>query len=726
MQIRTGRLLRRAAVAAKAPFRNSTKRTSLRPLAAAVLSHANANIDDSLMPWRLGQHSFHSARAACADGKDDTDTFTFQAETVQLLDIVINSLYTDKDTFIRELVSNASDALEKVRYLQNSGVDVVDKDAPMEIRIMTDEESNTITIEDNGIGLSREQLVENLGTIARSGSKAFLDEMSAADGDASSIIGRFGVGFYSAFMVAKSVKVYSRSATDAMSSVGPGNVWSSDGAGAFEVSPVADGLGRGTRIVIELRDADKNFASATVVESALRKYSNFVPFPIKLNGDVINTVQAIWAQSKSEITDDAYTEFYRYVASAYDEPMYRLHFQTDAPINLQALFFIGSMHEEKYGMGRMQPGVSLYSRKVLIESKMEGLLPDWMRFVKGVIDSADIPLNVSRESMQDSALVKKISNILTRRMIRTLEQEMKNDRAKYDTFFAEFGHFLKEGAVTDFERKNDIAKLLLFETSSRAAGELSALDDYISRCPADQGNIYYLCAPSRELAQASPYFEAFKHHKMEVLFLYTPIDEFVMNNLAEYEGRKLVSAESAGLDLAADGGRKDGGAQEKESEGAEEDSDASHASLKTAAPELDDEATKALSDYLKTVLDEKVSEVTVTSRLVSSPAVLVDHESAAIMRMMRMADQEHKSGGVPFRAQSKHKLEINPAHPILRELDVARNKNPDLAQHVADQLFDNCLMAAGILEDPVAMLPRLNALMRSSLSSTIITDDEKK
>ena len=464
----------------------------------------------------------------------EAESYKFEAETTQLLDIVINSLYTDKDVFLRELISNAADALEKLRYIQTakSQMKIHGADEELEITITIDSESTpkTITIQDSGIGMSQEQMIENLGTIARSGSKAFLQDHQ--EEGAIDIIGKFGVGFYAAFMVASKISVTSRSADASIE--GTANVWTSEGVGSYDIAAAPDSdITRGTQIVLELREENDEFANEQRLHSILRTYSNFVPFPIQLAGNRVNTVQAIWASTPSDISEEQYTEFYRYISNAFDEPMSKLHFRADVPLDLKALFYVPQMHSEKYGQGRMEPGVSLYSRKVLIDSKPENLLPEWLRFVKGVVDSEDLPLNISRESMQDSALIARIGSVLTRRFLRHLEDDAKKNAENYNAFFLEFGHFLKEGVVTDFNNKGNIAKLLRFESSSRKKEDdlLSSFDDYISRCPVTQNTIYYLCAPSRELAEASPYYEIFKSNKTEVLFLYTPIDEFVMGNL---------------------------------------------------------------------------------------------------------------------------------------------------------------------------------------------------
>lgn len=356
-------------------------------------------------------------------------TMEFQAETKQLLDIVTNSLYTDKEVFLRELISNASDALEKLRHLQTTGADIIEGDNKnMEIKITLDEVESSITIQDTGIGMTQEELISNLGTIARSGSKNFMAELqNSVNSDgldiARGIIGKFGVGFYSVFMVAKEVQVTTQPATG-----GPATVWTSDGTGTYEISELDDEevrQDRGTTVKIFLKSDFWHLISEPKIEEILNKYSNFVQFPIFLNGKRVNTVQAVWAMDPREVEYDTYVEFYKYIAQAVDDPLEILHFRADAPLEIQALLFIPSFHSEKYGMDRMEPGVSLYSRKVLIEAKSPDIVPDWMRFVKGVVDSEDLPLAISREKPQDSALIRKLRKALTRKFLSQLEKMAK-------------------------------------------------------------------------------------------------------------------------------------------------------------------------------------------------------------------------------------------------------------------------------------------------------------
>ncbi|GAB5036972.1 heat shock protein hsp90 family protein [Nannochloropsis oceanica] len=653
-----------------------------------------------LLQQRQHQSPFQCGRAfSSTPTPPAAESHEFQAETRQLLDIVIHSVYTDKEVFLRELISNASDALEKLRHIQVSGeAAIADPSLPLEITITTDEEKGTLTLRDTGLGMTKTELVSNLGTIARSGSKAFVKELKEKAGegtaDAAGIIGQFGVGFYSAFMVGDSVEVASRS----YSPEEPGHTWKSTGAGAYEIGPVEAGQdGRGSQITIHLKEKCKEFAKPARVKEIIKKYSNFVNFPIKVNGEVCNTVRALWTEDKKDITDDQYKEFYRFIANAYDDPCYRLHFRTDAPLDLKVLFFIPSFHGEKFGMGRLDPGVSLYSRKVLIESKCGRILPDWMRFIKGVVDSEDLPLSISREKAQDTALLKRIERVLVRKVLKTLEDEARKDPATYkEKFFKEFGYFLKEGICHDFENAPRIAKLLYYESSRLPAGESTSFDEYISRCDPEQNAIYFLCAPNRELAEASPYYEAFKRSNKEVIFVYNAIDDFVMNNLKTYHGRDFKTAEATGLDLGPD--KK----TEEEEDKKDGDSDGS------ALPPLTEAEAEDLAKWLVSTLPEKLQDAKTTSRLYDSPAIVTDHESGALRRMMRMVEQQ-SMGQASF--VPKQHLEINPRHPIIIRLHALRTEDAELAKVVAEQVFDNAMVAAGLLDDSRVMLPRLNQLI---------------
>jgi len=425
--------------------------------------------------------------------------------------------------------------------------------------------------------------------------------------------------------------------------------WRSTGDGSYELSE-ASGVTAGTKIVLKLKKEEESFARKFSVEQNIRKYSNFVGFPIYVDDERVNTVEAIWSKSKNEVTSEQHSEFYQYIAQAWDEPRYALHFNTDAPIAINSILYVPQTHVEKWGMARQDAGVHLYSRKVLIQSKCEALLPEWMRFLKGVVDSEDLPLNISRETMQDSALMRKLSSVLSRRVVRFLAENAKKDPAEYLKFFAEFGQFIKEGVYTDFANKEETAKLLRFESSRGEAGELISLDDYVGRMAVEQEQLYYLLAPSRDSALASAYMEALKAKDLEVLLLYSTVDEFVMTNLMNYGGKPLVSAEQAKLNLNS-----------TPAEGA------------TAAEgALDSEAADALRTWIVETVPG-VKQVELSSRLVDSPAIVVGHESASMRKMMTMVE----SGGTTKLPDQR--LEINAKHPIIKHLAALRESDAGLA-----------------------------------------------
>ena len=606
-------------------------------------------------------------------------TYEFQAEIKQLLDIVIHSLYTEKEIFVRELVSNASDALEKLRHLQITEKEIYDDKLDLEINLTTDDQAKTITIQDFGLGMTREELVENLGTIAHSGSKAFLKALSEGGQKNANLIGQFGVGFYSAFMVAKSVKVY----THSWRPNEPGHVWTSEGGGSYSIEE-AEGQRRGAKIVIELKDECSEFANEARIKTILERYSAFVSFPINLNGKRINTVQALWLRSKSEIKDEEYTEFYKFQSHAFDEPRLRLHFSADAPLAINAILFVPQSNPEKFGLSRSEPAVSLYCRKVLIDAAPKDLLPEWLRFLKGVVDSEDLPLNISRETMQDRSLVEKLNKVLTKRFLKFLDDEAKNRAEAFDQFYEEFGIFLKEGAATDYTHKDALAKLLRFESSRTDKGKTTSLADYVSRMAEGQKEIYYVIGPNREAIERGPYLEGFKARNLEVLFGFEPVDDYVMRHLRDFDGKTLTAADSADVKLT------DAPAPEGE-------------------PLSEDEA-KELATWLKETLGARVTEVKASDRLTDSPAAVLNADrfmSPQMRRMMRAMSKDKDAEETPLRVH----LEFNPRHAIIKRLATSRTTDAAKAQLVAEQLFDNALLAAGLLEDPSTMVSRLYKLL---------------
>jgi TNF receptor-associated protein 1 len=608
-----------------------------------------------------------------------TEKHVFQAEIQQLLDLVVHSLYTDKDIFLRELISNASDSMEKVRHLEGTEKDIKDAGDELNITLELDKEAKTITMTDRGVGMTHDELVENLGTIAHSGTKAFLEQLKETGGSPAGLIGQFGVGFYSAFMVADKVEVFSRSWK-----AGAQNLrWESDGKTGYEIEEVGE-LPRGVKIVLHLNEASAGFAEEYKVKTLIERYSNFVGFPILLEGNRVNEVEALWLKNKSEISEEEYKAFYQFACKGFDEPSYRLHFSADAPITINALIFAPGENPEKMGFGKVEGGVSLYCKKVLIDAEPKGLLPEWLRFVKGVVDSADLPLNISRETMQDSALVRKLNGVISKRIIRMFEKEAEADPAKYREFYRKFERFFKEGIATDYANKEALAKLLRFETSMTEAGEVCSLTDYVGRMKNGQETIHYLVGQGRDQIESGPYVEAFKARGLEVIYFTDAVDEYVVDSLGEFDGKKLVSIRHAGVDL--------------------ED-------LDTDGEALSEEQVSALCEFLKEELGDGVTKVSSGKRLVDSPVIALvpkDGMSPQVRQMMKAMDEN-------FKDEVKVELEINPRHALIRKLAETRESNPEVAKLVASQLLDNSLISAGLLDDARETIRRMNSLMEKAM-----------
>jgi molecular chaperone HtpG len=607
--------------------------------------------------------------------------FEFQAEVRQLLDIVIHSLYTEKEIFVRELVSNASDALEKLRHLQFTEKEIFDDRLPLEINLTTDDAAKTFTIQDFGVGMTQAELIENLGTIAHSGSKAFLKALSEADAKNASLIGQFGVGFYSVFMVAKRVRVFAHSWRPAE----PGHGWESDGSGSYTIEE-SEGQRRGCKIVVELKDECSEFSLASKIEGILKRYSSFVQFPINLNGKRVNTIQALWLRNKNEIKDEEYTEFYRFQANALDAPRLRLHFSADAPLAINALLFVPEESPERFGLIRAEPAVALYCRKILIDPHPKDLLPEWLRFLKGVVDSEDLPLNISREMTQDRALIAKLGRVLTRRFLKSLEEEAKDRPDGYKEFYRRFGVYLKEGAALDETYQKDLMKLLRYESSLTAKGELTSFADYVSRLKDGQKEIYFLVGPNRDVIEAGPYLEGFRARNLEVLFCYETVDEYVMSHVHKFDGKRLIAADHADVKLA---------------------------DLPTppGADALTEEQTKALAVWLKETLGDRVAEVKASGRLVDSPALALSADKLMSPHMRRLMKAMKVEGAedTPPRVE----LHFNPRHAVIKHLMAAKDAKPDVAKLMAEQVLDNALIAAGLLDDPQKMVARIYKLLES-------------
>lgn len=561
----------------------------------------------------------------------------------------------------------------------------------MEIHLQTDAAKGTFTIQDTGIGMTKDELISNLGTIARSGSKAFLDALQNQAETSSKIIGQFGVGFYSAFMVADKVEVYSQSAKEGSQAFR----WTSDGSGTYELAE-AGGVKTGTKIVIHLKPECREFATEDRVKDVVTKYSNFVSFPIFLNGRRLNTLQALWMMEPKDISEWQHEEFYRFIAQAYDKPRYILHYKTDAPLNIRSIFYVPETKPSMFDVSReMGSSVSLYSRKVLIQTKAADILPKWLRFLRGVVDSEDIPLNLSRELLQESTLIRKLRDVLQQRLIKFFVDQSRKEPEKYSKFFEDYGLFMREGIVTSSEQdvKEDIAKLLRFESSALPEGQLTNLTEYGSRMKPGTRNIYYLCAPNRHLAEHSPYFEAMRQKNMEVLFCYEQFDELTLLHLREFDKKKLISVET---DIVVD--------QYKEEK---------YDDPRPVSERLTSEESENLMAWMRNALGTRVVNIKVTPRLDTHPAMITVLEMGAARHFLRT---QQLAKDTTERAQIlQPTLEINTGHALIKKLHELKDNNPELAQLLIDQIYDNAMIAAGLSEDPRPMVSRLNELLTKAL-----------
>ena len=609
----------------------------------------------------------------------------YQAEMQKLLEILVHSLYTEREIFLRELVSNASDALSKVQLITLTEEKVLNKNAELQVTITFDEDKRMIVIDDSGCGMTKDELVENLGTIANSGTLKFLQQSQAENKSVENLIGQFGVGFYSVFMVADRVELTTRS----WQVDGQAWQWSSEGGGQYEIIPV-DYEQRGTRVKVFLKEDAKEFCSEWRLESIIKKYSNYLPFPVKVKDKTINQVKAIWTQSKSEVKDDEYKEFYKQIAHIQQEPFHHLHFNIDAPIQYYALLYFPESVGNEVLYARESKDIALYAQKVLIQSGNTHLLPSYLRFVQGVVDSEDLPLNVSRESVQKNALIEKINNSLTLRVLKELQLIADQNVGKYGKFWQQYGTLLKEGVSSDFKNKKRLMDLLRFNSSISEDSSMDVtLKDYVSRMREEQKDIFYVTGGSREAILHNPNLEYFRKQGLEVLFLTDHIDDFMVTDMREYDGKSLKNISQGDIDGINDNDM--------------------------SAPEssLSKEEKSDILAFFKKQLKDRVNDVTDSKRLVDSPCSLVtpkDGMTAQMEKMMKMMDQKFKG--------EKRNLEVNMSHPIIQNLSEILQKNkkhPFLIDSV-EQLYDNSLLVEGLLENPVQILSRYQKFIESASS----------
>lgn len=618
-----------------------------------------------------------------------TKKYEFKAEVKKLLDILVHSLYTSREIFLRELISNASDALDKVRFEITKGSEVLDKELPLEIRIDFDDKKNTINVADTGIGMGHDELITNIGTIAKSGSEEFLKQLSENKEAANNIIGRFGVGFYSVFMVAKEVIIKSKS----FRKDEPAVWWKSDGSGDYEIAELDEPIKRGTTIEIHLRDDAKEFADKYRLEGIIKRHSNFISFPIYLKGEKINTIAALWREPKSSIKQEQYNEFYKFLTHDTEDPLEVIHTSVDAPIQFNALLFIPKKSYEFWRWNRDDYGLDLYVRRVLIQHQNKDLLPEYLSFVKGVVDSEDLPLNISRETLQENIIFTKIANSVTTNVLSHLLKLAKENPEKYSEFWKEHGRIFKLG-YTDFANADKYQQLLRFNSSAcKDEKELISLDDYVSRVKKDQKEIYYALGANREAIDLNPHLEIFKAKGLEVLYLYDPVDEFVVTSIRKYKDFDFKSVDSVDL------------------KSLEKFDDISEKQLIVEALSKDDEKHfDSLLDKMKKILGDRVKEVRESKRLKDSPTCLVNADDSISSTMRKILKMSNSELSLPNREVI---LEINKDHKLIRNLleIFKKNSNDPFFKDTTEQLYESALLLEGNLDDPHKLVNRLNKML---------------
>ena len=635
-------------------------------------------------------------------------TKKFRTEVKELLNLVISSLYSNRDIFLRELLSNSSDAIDKARFESLSDKSILEDDSDWKIKIVPDKEARTIKIVDNGIGMNVEDVENNIGTIAKSGTKAFMQKLQESqEAEVPEMIGQFGVGFYSSFIIADKVEVVTRKAG---APANEGVKWTSAGTGSYSIEEV-EKAGRGTEITLFLKEDTDEFLEEWKIRKIVKTYSDYIEYPVTMDvvhsekpkddeGKVIedadpvetieeqtlNSQKALWTRSKSDISEDEYKEFYKHISGDFGEPLETIHFNVEGNFEFNAVLFLPEKAPFDLFMQQDKKGVHLYVKRVFIMDDCKALMPDYLRFVKGVVDSADLPLNVSREILQEDKLIGKIQNNLVKKVLDTLKTMMKKDYDKYVNFYKEFGKVIKEGMHSDFSNKEKIQDLMLFESSSMKEGEFTSLKQYVEKMPEDQKEVYYITGQSRAAVENSPHIEIFKKKGYEVLFLVDPIDEWVTQSLHEYDGKPVKSIVKGDVNL----------------------------------DDRDEEETKKEAEEFKTpleaiqkVLDDDVKEVRFSNRLTNSPCCLVadDHAMSANMeRIMQSMNQE-----MP---KQKRIFELNKDHAVIQKvLDLAgKESSADELKEYTSILYDQALLMEGSpIQDPASFAQKVTKLMESSL-----------
>lgn len=610
--------------------------------------------------------------------KEIREQFEFQSEVKQLLNILVYSLYKNKEVFLRELISNSVDALNKVRFELLTDPELEERDRDLRIDISISKTQKKITIEDTGIGMTRQELIDNIGTIAHSGTVEFLHKISEEKTkDPLDLIGQFGVGFYSSFMVADEIHITTKSFRKGASAY----LWKSSGEKEYSIEETLK-KSRGTRIELFLKkEEQKDFLDKEKLRRIINMHSNFVPFPIYLEGEKIESSEAIWTQPKSNLKETDYREFYRFFENTEEDPDTYLHISSDAPVQFNALLYIPKTSLEALGFFKPEAGIDLYSRKVLIQKKNKDILPDYMRFIKGVVDSEDIPLNISRETIQNNIRIDKIRKHLMKKIFAHLKTMKKRDREGYLHIWDNFGRHIKEGIIEDLENRERLADLLLFHSSKEKKAEKVDLDTYVQRMDKDQKEIYYASGTDTDLLEKNPALEAFKTKGLEVLYLTGPLDEFALENLAAFKEKSFTPVEAADIQLEKSESGKD--------------------------PEaLKD--TGSLVTFLKGLYGDRVADVRISRRLVKSPCLLVQTEGSPSPQMEKILKLNNQ--GYRF---AKRIFEINTENDLIQELARIHQKDSgsELLAKLANQMLDNMLLREGLLEEAEEIVPRIEEIM---------------
>ena len=613
-----------------------------------------------------------------SDKLEALEEFEYQAEMKQLLHLIVHSLYSHSEVFLREVISNASDALNQVRFRQLTDKNIVSPNAPLRISISVDSKTQTFSIADTGIGMTKEDLVSRIGTIASSGTVAFLERLKE-DGKPfdANMIGQFGIGFYSVFMVTDQVVIETRHADPGSK----GYRWESTEASKFTVEEFPREE-RGTKISFKLKDDAKEFSEEYRVNEIIKKYSNFADFPIHVNGEQVNTISALWQKNKNEVTDEDLEEFYKFISNDFNPILGHLHLSIEGQVNFKAMVFVPETAPFDFLRGEDLKSLQLYANRIFIQDDCKELLPEYLRFVAGVVDTEDLPLNVSREVTQVSPIMGKIKNVLTGRILSLLEDWAKNDQEKYDKFFTNFGLLFKTGLSTDFGNRDRLIDLLRFESTKTEKGKLTSLKDYVAGMQEDQKEIYYLTGESRAAVELNPNLEYFRKRGIEVLFFIDPADIFNIPQLHDYDEKPIKGIETADLDLKSDEESK--------------------------ADSLTEDESKSLFSLFKETLGDKVEDVVKSKRLVDSAATLVVGASGMdreMERMMKMMNQD-----IPG---SKKILEINPSHPLIKNLAHIHENNGDesLLKSCILQVYEGALLIDGNMDSPTEFVARMTEIM---------------